>query len=135
MADTPAVMDVTWWLALCVDCSGSPLPQPFSDPDERNRWATEHSDFTGHRVMVQKTAKRIPVEIKDYSVRAPADEDPARFPIGKFISDMVREVRTAHPDAVGLRIGDFRMNPDGSATVTVTGMEPVVKDEGGENHG
>jgi hypothetical protein len=39
-----------FYVLVCRDC-GDPdrlLPMPFSSPDERGRWASEHTRATGH---------------------------------------------------------------------------------------
>ena len=42
-------MSEIWYLATCQDCTPV-LPQPFSDPAERDRWAQVHAGATGHVV-------------------------------------------------------------------------------------
>jgi hypothetical protein len=38
-----------WYLAVCEDCTPR-LPQPFSNPLERDEWVIAHSKATSHRV-------------------------------------------------------------------------------------
>lgn len=40
---------MTWYLAICADCKPL-LPQPFSVEKERDEWADQHAEGTGHRV-------------------------------------------------------------------------------------
>lgn len=40
-------------MAVCSTCQPR-LPQPFELEDERDRWAQEHTDSTGHDVLLVK---------------------------------------------------------------------------------
>lgn len=46
-------MSKIWYLAVCSTCQPR-LPQPFELEDERDRWAQEHTDSTGHDVLLIK---------------------------------------------------------------------------------
>jgi len=40
---------VTYYLATCQDCTPI-LPQPFTDPGERDTWTQAHFAATGHKI-------------------------------------------------------------------------------------
>lgn len=55
---TGSIVNITqWYLAICHDCAPV-LPQPFSDPAERDEWARQHQDGTGHNVERQVELRR-----------------------------------------------------------------------------
>lgn len=45
-----------WYLATCADCTPQ-LPQPFTDREERNRWAIAHNEATDHAVLLHQDAQ------------------------------------------------------------------------------
>jgi hypothetical protein len=49
----------TWYLATCAECGDpdNPLPQPFTDPAERDKWTTAHIVATGHHVGYHQEPK------------------------------------------------------------------------------
>lgn len=47
-----------WYLATCQDCAPDGSPQPFTNPYDRDVWASAHTSATGHRVAVSDS--RIP---------------------------------------------------------------------------
>lgn len=49
-------MSEIWYLAVCNTCTPL-LPMPFLLEDERDRWAKEHTDGTGHDVLLVKQTK------------------------------------------------------------------------------
>ena len=44
---------MTWYLAICTQCTPL-LPQPFTRPEDRDRWVTGHKQGTGHQVLAAR---------------------------------------------------------------------------------